>query len=226
MESKVSSEQLKNEKDSSGKTYNLEKMGVIGAKHVEVSKAADERATLGPITPVPDRENGEVLIDMASPLSWISSPASVVCFDSQGNGADFSPRTSKKDVFDPFAPGPDELMLAPRRKKYLEGFQNNTARRLTFDSTIECLGDCEHGDGVKALSQEEMFLETVYETFLEAIVAKQAEGILAEPLLPKTPTSFPLSNCIAESCPGAPMKLKPARKLRNIDQGLCRKLEF
>ncbi|KAL5738912.1 hypothetical protein ACOSP7_027859 [Xanthoceras sorbifolium] len=82
---------------------------------------------------------------------------------------------------------------------------------------------------VESISDEEVF-ESVYNNLLEAIVAKQTEGLLAEIAniecdsdCCQTPPA-PRLNGIAETCPGAPMKSSAVS--RKIDLGLCRKLEF
>uniref|UniRef100_A0A5B7BV21 Uncharacterized protein n=1 Tax=Davidia involucrata TaxID=16924 RepID=A0A5B7BV21_DAVIN len=198
--------------------------------------AADGGAPLGPITPDSNKESGDFLLDFTSPLTLVSSPPKAVCFDSRQNldgyaSIDNSPHTPNEGVFDPFAPGPDKLMLAPHHNKYLEESRSNVARQLNFDASVKSFGDGNHGNDAESILEEEILLETVYGTLLEAIVSKQTEGLLVEisPLDSgsdgfKTPTSAPRLNQVAETCPGAPMK--PTRKFRSIDQGLCRKLEF
>ncbi|KAA8517605.1 hypothetical protein F0562_015079 [Nyssa sinensis] len=198
--------------------------------------AADVGAPLGPITPDSNRESGDFLLDFTSPLTLVSSPLKAVCFDSHQNieryaSIDNSPHTPKEGVFDPFAPGPDKLMLAPHCNKYLEESQSNVARQLNFDASVKFFADGNPGNDAESISEEDIFLETVYGTLLEVIVSKQTEELLAEisPLDSgsdgfKTPTSAPCLNGIAETCPRAPMK--PTKKFRSIDQGLCRKLEF
>ncbi|KAJ4972352.1 hypothetical protein NE237_005451 [Protea cynaroides] len=227
MESEVCVEKRRNDEDTSWDIAPLATISIIEAKNVEKPNskvAADGKAIFGPITPDADRENGEVLVDLKSPLTWVSSSPRA----DEVAVSDPSPRTPKEDVFDPFAPGPDELMLAPRCKKYLEESRNHVWRRLNFDSGIEPF---EVGNSMKSISQEQLFIETVYESILEEIVSQQVEA-LEGVSLPfgidcdgcRTPELLPLLNGVAETCPGAPVK--PTRKLRNIDKELCRKLEF
>ncbi|OUZ99649.1 hypothetical protein BVC80_9061g84 [Macleaya cordata] len=231
MESESCLKKMKNDSDSSREASFLDKVKVLEVKDIELLKVADGRVSLGPITPNPDRENGEAVLDCISPLTWVSSTPVVVCSDSgridESADIDSTPQTPKEDVFDPFAPGPDDLMLAPRVKKYLEESRRSVSRRLNFDSP-EDFNDSSEGDDAmdEVFLHEEILLESMYESFLDAIVSKQTEEVAAE-VLPdglKTPTSLPLLNGIAETCPGAPMK--PPVGSRNIDLGICRKLEF
>ena len=75
---------------------------------------------------------------------------------------------------------------------------------------------------------EETLFEYVYESVLEAIVSSQTAQISSpKPDYDgfKTPNSAPPRlNGVAETIHGAP--LKPTMKLRAIDNGLCRKLNF
>ncbi|XP_057476616.1 unknown protein 1-like [Actinidia eriantha] len=236
--------------DQSNKVENLsrssmekldEKFVVVEAKdNVELPQpsqvAADRAASIGPITPELNRESGDSLFDFASPLTLVSLPHMAVCFDSHSNdnlcsSTDGSPRTPVEDVFDPFAPGPDKLMQAPHCKKYLEESWSNVARRLNFGSSVNSVRDVSSEADAETISDDEMLLETVYDSLLEAIVSKQTEGFRSEILSVdpdsdgfKTPNSETCLSGIAETCPGAPVK--PVRKSRNVDRSLCRKLEF
>ncbi|KAH7554634.1 hypothetical protein JRO89_XS12G0251000 [Xanthoceras sorbifolium] len=201
--------------------------------------AADGTASLEPITPVPNREVADSSFDCKSPLSESKRPAKVSCFDSETSrkdksvacAGDSSPQTPKDVVFDPFAPGPDHLAMAPLNKKYIDQVRSSVARRLNFESSIhfEEHNNDTCADDVESISDEEVF-ESVYNNLLEAIVAKQTEGLLAEIAniecdsdCCQTPPA-PRLNGIAETCPGAPMKSSAVS--RKIDLGLCRKLEF
>lgn len=190
--------------------------------------------SLGPITPDSARDIGDFPVDFKSPITLLNNKvASIdsisdrdedpfVCVD------DGSPRTPKDGVFDPFAPGPDDLALAPLCNKYLHVSKGIIARRLNFDfSPIGAVGE---EAGAQSLSDEEM-LESVYENLLEVIVSNQTEGLLSgishvdcDSDGCKTPPSAPRLSGVADTCPGAPMK--PTGKPRNIDLGLCRKLDF
>ncbi|KAK2981874.1 hypothetical protein RJ640_010391 [Escallonia rubra] len=179
---------------------------------------ANGGASIRPMTPDSGRENGEVPFDAASPITLVASPSTQSGFDSHQkddpcSSSKDSPRTPKEGVFDPFAPGPDKLMLAPHRKHNQES-RVSVARCLNFNSTLKIVGDAKCEIDAEMISDEDILLETVYVTLLEAIVSKQqSEMVLRElsPLDPspdgfKTPTSAPCLNGIAETCPGAPVK--------------------
>ncbi|KAK2996522.1 hypothetical protein RJ639_025243 [Escallonia herrerae] len=168
---------------------------------------ANGGASIRPMTPDSGRENGEVPFDAASPITLVASPSTQSGFDSHQkddpcSSSEDSPRTPKEGVFDPFAPGPDKLMLAPHRKHNQES-RVSVARRLNFNSTLKIVGDAKCEIDAEMISDEDILLETVYVTLLEAIVSKQSEMVLRElsPLDPssdgfKTPTSAP---CLNES---------------------------
>ena len=220
--------------------HDLELPGAL----VDYGKCNGKLAALSPITPDPRRENGDSVSMNNSPLSSESPKSPNVDGFSPtesdgtvGSGHDYSPRTPKDGVFDPFAPGPEEMLLAPMCKKLVKKPQKIVARRLDFHhDDYDGGGDDspkseEDGTELETL-YEKTVLDAVYGTLLEAIVLKQTEDFLAEnspsvsESLSATPTSPPPSlTRIAETCPRAPMKAIPG-KSRNIDPGLCRKLEF
>lgn len=193
---------------------------------------AEPPVELGPITPEADRENGE------SQSTILKKPPIIVVKSNRDGDDPFglsddssgSPRTPEDGVFDPFAPGPDKLAMAPMCKKFVSKSRSVVARQLSFDSPVQisedeiCTGD------VESLSDEEM-IEAVYENLLEAIVSDLTLGVVGERSRKdwdcgddcKTPPGTRL-NGIAETCPGAP--LRPLGKSRKIDLGLIRKLEF
>ncbi|MCL7051544.1 hypothetical protein MKW94_028421 [Papaver nudicaule] len=273
MESESCLKKMKNDVDSR-ESFFLEKVKVIEAKDNELLKTVDKRVSLGPITPNPDRETGEVVLDCFSPLTWVSSTPGPVCSDvkriDDSTEVDSSPQTPKEDLFDSFAPGPDDLMLAPKVTKHIgksctsvsrrlnfdsEDF-SESSERLKFDSSSEDLNESSERLNVDASQEdsnevserenndngacrsdtsdatdevclhEEVLLETMYESLLDAIVSKQTEEIIAEniPDGMKTPTSLPPLSGIAETCPPAP--IKPPSGSRCIDLGIRRKLEF
>ncbi|KAI3666784.1 hypothetical protein L6452_41821 [Arctium lappa] len=191
---------------------------------------------LSPITPDSNKENADLMSNFTSP---VASPPTTGFYsqpDQSESGDDSymmkvddeidSPSTPKEGVFDPFAPGPDKLMLAPICMKYLEESRSFVARRLNFTSVMtkkDPENVCESG------FEDDMLLEAVYESLLEAIICKQAEDIVAAVdssccSSPETPPGAPRLTGIAETCPGAP--LKAVKKSRNIEMSLCRKLEF
>ncbi|RZC78025.1 hypothetical protein C5167_002217 [Papaver somniferum] len=274
MESESCLKKMKNDTDSSRESFFLEKVKVIEAKDNELLKPIDKRVSLGPITPNPDRETGEVVLDCFSPLSWVSSTPGPVCSDAKRiddtTEVDSSPQTPKEDLFDSFAPGPDDLMLAPKVIKHIGKSCTSVSRRLNFDSSPEDFNESserlkfdsspeDHNESSERLNcdasqedsnqvsesgnndnvacrsddatdevflHEEVLLETMYESLLDAIVSKQTEEIIAEniPDGMKTPTSLPLLSGITETCPPAPVK--PPSGSRCIDLAIRRKLEF
>lgn len=193
-------------------------------------------AALCPITPTPRGENGDSVFVSSTPLSLespqspnLDSLNSASNYDSVASGFENSPRTPEEGVFDPFAQGPDELLLAPICKKLLNKTRTIVARQLNFDDVGDFPEVTNDAKDMETLS-EKMLLDAVYGTLLEAIVINQTEDFLAgnQPLEMKnlhTPPSSPCLTGIAETCPGAPMKAA-ASKSRNVDPGLCRKLEF
>ncbi|XP_021767563.1 unknown protein 1-like [Chenopodium quinoa] len=191
---------------------------------------------LCPITPISCRENGDSVFVTSSPLSVESPQLPIVDgINSPRNeevaalGLDGSPRTPNERVFDPFAPGPDEMLLAPIYKKLVKESRRIVARRLNFDDLDDFLVSKSDNENADILT-EKLLLESVYETLLEAIILKQSEETFAENQHLElenlhTPTSPPPLMGVAETCPGAPMKAA-ANKSRIIDAALCRKLEF
>ncbi|KAK3021194.1 hypothetical protein RJ639_046613 [Escallonia herrerae] len=166
---------------------------------------ANGGASIRPMTPDSGRENAEVPFAAASPITLVASPSTQSGFDFHQkddpcSSSEDSPRTPKEGVFDPFAPGPDKLMLAPHRKHNQES-RVSVARRLNFNSTLTIVGDAKCEIDAEVISDEDILLETVYVTLLEAIVSKQSEMVLREllPLDPspdgfKTPTCTPCLN--------------------------------
>ncbi|XP_019150244.1 PREDICTED: unknown protein 1-like [Ipomoea nil] len=162
-----------------------------------------------------------------------SFPPKAICFSSQdgilpSNGGD-SPRTPKESVFDPFAPGPEELLRSPLCLK-----KTAVARMLNFEDCIRVLnfeGCTENDSSVDAMTSDEQLLGRLYRMLLRIVVSKHTEEFLAG--IPNqvsdsdggsTPSSPPLLSGIAETCPAAPRKT--ARKVISIDKDLCKKLEF
>ncbi|GAB2272057.1 hypothetical protein Dimus_006877 [Dionaea muscipula] len=194
----------------------------------------DKRGPIGPISPNAKCENGSSHPNPMAPLSTFSAQLPVPdCIkswkdDDCTDASDESPRTPKECIFDPFAPGPDAMVLAPINRKFGKKFRNIVARRLDFhDSSGRLSGarDLDNEDDV-----EEMMLESVYKTFLEAILLKQTAVFFAEhydshSAAPETPSLPSLLTGIAKTCPRAPLK-PGTRRSKQIDNGLCRKLEF
>ncbi|KAM1160027.1 hypothetical protein ACFX13_033882 [Malus domestica] len=219
-----------------------DKASVLGlhkdAAEPPVELVANGVASLEPVTPNAVRENGDLPVGLKSPPSVCKKSSNVTCLnpnairngdDPFGCSDDSSPRTPVDDVFDPFAPGREDLAKAPQCKKYVSKCRGMVARQLNFDSPVQISED-EVLTYVESISDEEMF-EAVYKNLLEAIVSEQTEGAIAERSRKDcvsddcvTPRPEPRQTGAAETCPGAP--LRPSGKSRNIDMRLIRKLEF
>ncbi|KAG5248397.1 hypothetical protein OIU77_020420 [Salix suchowensis] len=200
--------------------------------HEEQAKKAIVKASLGPVTPDSIKETGDFPL---SPATLVKKLPKALSFTTITNRSEdhldnfSSPRTPKDGVFDPFAPGHEDKILAPQCKKYYDEARASVVRRLNFTSSFRALRNESFGDDVEFLSDEEMF-ESVYESLLEAIVLKQTEGALEEMTKLEwdsdctTPPAAPILTGVPDTCPAAPLKRKG--KSRTIDLGLCRKLEF
>lgn len=195
------------------------------------------RASLEPSTPDADRESCDFPSDSKSPLTL-----QLTCVDSLGERISeaplegfessdplCSPRTPKDGVFDPFSHGPAHLALAPLSRKCFSGSAGFVARRLQFGSSSSSSLQLVEDEEEQSISDSEL-LEAVYENLLEVIVSHHAEASLAQ--LSSSPSDCPdcitppasLISGVAQTCPPAPVK--PSVKMRNINIGLCRKLEF
>lgn len=204
--------------------------------NVEVIKDVVE-----PPTPDTDREIGDFPYDCCqSPIPAVEKLMKIPRLEGTNGGINNgllvsnhigSPKTPEDGVFDPFAPGPDAMALAPLCKKYSDEMRGIVARRLNFDYRVKKIDygiGSAHALDAESVSDEEM-LESMYKDILEMVLASLAESISAEIAegkydFCKTPSLAPRLNGIADTCPGAPIKL--SGKARNIDLGLCRKLKF
>lgn len=140
-------------------------------------------------------------------------------------------QTPTKSIFDPFAPGTDDLMLAPKKKKLRDSYVP-LRRRLDFDAGSESKEN-EEGDKLKVFDkEEEQFLESVFNSLLELIISTQLKEISAKTMVTdsdffedcKTPLSLPMLSSIVETCPPAP--IRPTLTLERQNHNLCRKLDF
>ncbi|PKU78097.1 uncharacterized protein LOC110104556 [Dendrobium catenatum] len=138
--------------------------------------------------------------------------------------------TPTKSIFDPFAPGTDDLMLAPKKKKLRNSYVP-FRRRLDFNAGSESKENVE-GDSVKDFDEEEQIFESVFNSLFEMIISIQLKEISAETMVTdsdlaedcKTPLSLTLLSSNTEACPPAPMK--PKLILERQSHNLCRKLDF
>ncbi|XVF29771.1 hypothetical protein REPUB_Repub15cG0150800 [Reevesia pubescens] len=202
------------------------------------TREGNKEVSLGPITPDANREIGEFPYNFNSKPVAVEKPPKMPHFDPDATiNQDLlayvnhsSPKTPNDVVFDPFAPGPEDMVFAPLCRKYIDEMKTTVAHRLNFDYSVRNVDSATHRTAAESISDDEMF-ESVYENLLEAIVSNQAQGFLTEFSNIecdsdgcKTPPSVPCLNGVAETCPGAPIKL--TGRPRNIDLELCRKLEF
>ncbi|KAJ6746833.1 CYCLIN-DEPENDENT PROTEIN KINASE INHIBITOR SMR11 [Salix koriyanagi] len=113
-------------------------------------KSQDERAnksnvepSLGPITPDSSKESGD--FPLFSSVTLIKKLPRVLSFTSKTNKSEdlfdnfSSPRTPEDGVFDPFAPGHEDNVLAPRCKKYYDEARASVGCRLNFTSSSRAL---------------------------------------------------------------------------------------
>ncbi|KAK1426736.1 hypothetical protein QVD17_15415 [Tagetes erecta] len=180
---------------------------------------------LRPVTPESNKETSDLMSGFTSPLTFVSSPLNTG-FDMKEND-DVSPSTPKAAVFDPFAPGPDVLMLAPRTMKCVQESRSYVERKLNFNSVMT-KNDSKHVSETALEdndNNDSMLIQAIYDSLLECIVSKHAEDVIGEisavdsnPDAPMTPPFAPRLIGIAETCPNAPMKL--GKKSRYIDLGL------
>ena len=157
-----------------------------GASSKKPHSAAETNGSLGPITPIVDKEKEDSRSDhKKSPLT--KSPITVINkkpFESNGvdsickeNGSEVddvaaivadsvvdhaSPKTPEADVFDPFAPGPEILARAPMCKKYCNYVTGSVARRINFNEYSDEDDDVQQkissgSDGYDSISDQEMF---------------------------------------------------------------------
>ncbi|KAL5204817.1 hypothetical protein ABZP36_009688 [Zizania latifolia] len=136
-------------------------------------------------------------------------------------------QTPRESIFDPFAPGPEEAVCAPK-KKVIRAAEAPSRRQLSFES-----GDYP----VKRLSydfddsEEDQFLERICNMFIDLIISNQALDTAGNYMMDssspgscETPSSEPLLTGIADTCPDAP--LRQSLKAVKLSPSICRKLNF
>ncbi|GAB2255276.1 hypothetical protein Droror1_Dr00009054 [Drosera rotundifolia] len=189
-----------------------------------------------PNTPNPLRDYATSVSDSKTPPLVVSAAhlPNSACIEERSNmddaSSDETPRTPQGSMFNPFAPGPDDMLLAPLRKNFHKELRNVVARRLCFDDSPDAVTlamDSYDEDYV-----EDMLRELVHGTFMEAILLNQTELFLAKHnqshnQTHQTPLLHPPAIGTGPTCPGAPARLKPDRRIsKTVINGLCRKLEF
>ncbi|KAK4742530.1 hypothetical protein SAY87_000531 [Trapa incisa] len=194
-----------------------------------ISKIGEEMASLVPATPHINGECRDLLPDLNSPLTQPLKPGhlgSVMDIV----GTDGSPHTPKEDVFNPFAPAANDLLLDPQCKKRCDEWKTSVSRRLNFGCTTENPGKRSREGNRTHISDEEL-VDALYENLLEIIFETKFEDIFAE--MPsvewadedcRTPTSGQKLSGFAGTCPKAPVKA--ATKSPKVKLSFCRKLQF
>ncbi|XP_068668868.1 unknown protein 1-like [Aristolochia californica] len=176
--------------------------------------------TMGPRTPA-DRGNEIAVVGSDSPLtssSASSTPLREKVSDSDATewtGPTPDICTPRSHVFNSFAPGPEELALAPRKKPLGES-SSRVARKLKFDSDSRSLEKGVGGDESR---------ESILEAMVDEISSKNLPPENGPFVQFETPKHLPRLTGIAETCPEAPMK-PLGRSKALTDTSLCRKLEF
>ncbi|XP_008788044.1 unknown protein 1-like isoform X1 [Phoenix dactylifera] len=140
-------------------------------------------------------------------------------------------QTPTESIFNPFAPGPEDLMLAPKKKMTRES-KIPLRRQLQFDSCSDSMENVEANASEDA-AQEDRFLKLICKSFFDLIVSSELKEISVERLPVesnpsegfKTPTSLPFLTGVAETCPAAPMR-PHGLKARRLSPYICRKLDF
>ncbi|KAL5206256.1 hypothetical protein ABZP36_034465 [Zizania latifolia] len=137
-------------------------------------------------------------------------------------------QTPRESIFDPFAPAPEEVACAPK-KKVIRATEAPSRRQLSFES-----GDCP----VRRLSyefddseEEDQFLERMCNMFIDLIISNQALDTAGKDMIDysspgncETPTSQPLLTGMADTCPDAP--LRRSLKVVKLSPSIRRKLNF
>ncbi|XP_018674625.2 uncharacterized protein LOC103999875 isoform X2 [Musa acuminata AAA Group] len=90
-------------------------------------------------------------------------------------------RTPSGNVFDPFAPGPEELVFAPR-KKMLKGTQVPPRRQLNFNDCGDSNQQVKHNVAEDAVEEDDL-LELFFRSFLELIVLNRIQETSGHALL-------------------------------------------
>ncbi|TYJ16687.1 hypothetical protein E1A91_A09G000300v1 [Gossypium mustelinum] len=169
---------------NSDKVCTEETNGVI-IDHSATTRQGNKESSLGPITSDANRGIGEFPYKFNSPPIEVKKEQNHPHFDSDTTINQVSmvsvnhssPRTPKDGIFDPFAPGPECMVIAPSYRKYVDEMRITVACRLNFDISVGTVGSVNHRTAADSISDEEMF-ESVYENLVEVIVSNQAEGFL------------------------------------------------
>lgn len=177
-----------------------------------------------------DLENNKGDVAEAIILNGVTLELSISCKDPDDNVSSGC-QTPRGNIFDPFAPGPEEAGCGAPKKKTVRGAEALSRRKLIFeadDFPVRRLS-YEFDDS----EEEELYLQAICKMFLDLIFSNQALELaqdredLIDAIPPesyKTPESQPLLTGIADTCPDAP--LRPSLKMLKLSPGICRKLDF
>lgn len=178
-----------------------------------------------------DLENNDGNVAEATTLNVVALEMSISC-KAPDESISLGCETPRGNIFDPFAPGPEEALCGAPKKNVVRGVETLSRRKLIFESD---------DFPVKRLSfefddseEEDLYLQGICTMFLDLIISNQAleatgdgEAVLIDSIPPesyKTPESKPLLTGIADTCPDAP--LRPSLKMIKLSPGICRKLDF
>lgn len=187
----------------------------------------DEIDSLGTVC---DLENNKGHVAEAITLNGVTLQLSISSNDPD-ESLSVGCQTPRGNIFDPFAPGTEEIGCGAPKKKVVRGVEALSRRKLIFeadDFPVRRLS-FEFDDS----EEEELYLQGICKMFLDLIFSNQAleatqnKEDLIDAIPPesyRTPESQPLLTGIADTCPDAP--LRPSLKMLKLSPGICRKLDF
>uniref|UniRef100_A0ACD5Y4M5 Uncharacterized protein n=1 Tax=Avena sativa TaxID=4498 RepID=A0ACD5Y4M5_AVESA len=191
-----------------------------------------------------DVENNKGDVAEAITLNGVTLQLSISCKDPE-ESLSLDCQTPRGNIFDPFAPGPEEAGCGAPKKKLVRGAEALSRRKLNFeagDIPIRKLNLEADDIPIRRLSyefddseEEEVYLQGICKMFLDLIFSSQAldatqarEDLNLIDAIPpesyKTPESQPLLTGIADTCPDAPVR--PSLRMLKLSPGICRKLDF
>jgi hypothetical protein len=144
-------------------------------------------------------------------------------------------QTPRESIFDPFAPRPEEVVCAPK-KKAISDSDIVSRRQLNFESgdyPVKRLSFSSDDDDAEEEDQcvvilENMILDLVMQDgFLDQQKITEAapvDGSTGE--ICKTPDSKPLLTGIATTCPDAPGPMRPSLKAFQLSPSIRQKIDF
>lgn len=149
--------------------------------------------------------------------------------------------TPRESIFDPFAPGPEEVACAPK-KKVTRGAEVPPRRKLNFDSDdylVKRLSfdwsdseeECQYLQMIQKMVLDLCISDSPdqHEEMLDSTLDWQEEtgNIMIDSILYEscmTPDSKPLLTGMASTCPDAP--LRQSLRVSKFSPGVCRRIDF